>query len=151
MTRPRLALVAILTTALTVAGCATKRPSPPRRVGAGDAPKAASPAGEAAAARPAGRGGRGAPAAPPPAAAAAAPQPPPPPPPAPAPPGVPVGAPASRGSKAAAKTARPVSRRAPRSEIEIFYGTNRARRATCDQQSTVRWNSPAACQPNTFY
>lgn len=46
--------------------------------------------------------------------------------------------------------ARPATR-PPRSEIEIFYGTNRARRSTCEQTTTVKWDSPPACRPNSFY
>ena len=158
MIRLRLAFV-ILITALTIAACATKRPAVV--AGGGGEPKAA-PGGRsgetAAPGAPGGRGGAGrgggAPTAGAPPAAPASAPPPPPPPPAPD---------APRAEEAAAEVdrpdvpatsagpSRPAGRRAPRSEIEIFYGTNRARRSTCDQASTVKWNSSPACRPNSFY
>jgi hypothetical protein len=70
--------------------------------------------------------------------------PPPPPPPAPAPR-------REEEAAAAAGSSRPPMRREPRSEIEIFYGTNRARPTACSRLSTVKWDSPRACQPNSFY
>ena len=58
--------------------------------------------------------------------------------------------PTSRPTPAPA-AARPRSRLAPRSEVEIFYGTNRARLSTCDRSRTVRWDTSGSCRPNTFY
>ena len=154
--------VAILVAAVFVAACATKK-TLPIVVGVGE-PKAGEPkeapvdgrgaAGGAPGGRGAGRGGRGGETAAPSRPAAAAPQPAPPPPPPPAAPreDEPVAAtPLPEFPAAAAAPSRPIARRAPRSEIEIFYGTNRARSSTCAGAATVKWDSSPACRPNSFY